>query len=389
MADIKIINDGERPRISSYSKKRPSFVLAIVVSLVFGVVGGFFGGGAYEGFKEKTDYSPGVTEEKKVELKETSDIIDVVKKVSPSVVSITGETTGFDFWGQIYESKSSGTGFIVEKNGLIITNKHVVSDQNANYSVFTSDGKEYKAKVKSLDPLNDIAFLEVEASDLPVVELGDSDKLEVGQKVIAIGNALGQYQNSVTTGVVSGIGRIITASDFTGASSETLENVIQTDAAINPGNSGGPLVNIIGQVIGINTAVDLEGQLIGFAIPINMAKSAIKSVIEKGRVIRPMIGVRYIPITKDFAASNNLSVSEGAFVYGGKGELAVIPGSPAAKAGIKEEDIITKVGDDKIDQNNSLAVLVQKYEVGEKVELTILRDGKETIIEVTLAEMKD
>ncbi len=224
---------------------------------------------------------------------------------------------------------------------------------------------------------------------MPVVELGDSDKLEVGQKVIAIGNALGQYQNSVTTGVVSGIGRIITASDFTGASNETLENVIQTDAAINPGNSGGPLVNIIGQVIGINTAVDLEGQLIGFAIPINMAKSAIKSVIEKGRVIRPMIGVRYIPITKDFAASNNLSVSEGAFVYGGKGELAVIPGSPAAKAGIKEEDIITKVGDDKIDQNNSLAVLVQKYEVGEKVELTILRDGKETIIEVTLAEMKD
>lgn len=358
--------------------------LFIVASFVMGILGGILGSNLYSG-NLSGNLGMGGGGSKTYKVNEQSAVIDVAKKVSPSVVSITSEGSTLSLFGSVQKTKSAGTGFIVDANGLIATNKHVVSDKNATYSVFTNDGKEYKAEVKALDPLNDIAFIKIDGKNLPVAELGNSDDLQVGQSVVAIGNALGQYQNTVTTGVVSGIGRAIEAGDSTGTSAESLENVIQTDAAINPGNSGGPLVNIAGQVIGINTAVDQQGQSIGFAIPVNMIKKQIDSVKGSGKIERPILGIRYVPITKEFAARNNLKVEKGVLVYGG-GDLAVLPDSSAAKAGIKDGDIILKMGNDELDQKHSITGLLQKYSPGDKVTLTILRDGKEEKVEVTLGK---
>jgi serine protease Do len=365
--------------------KNPKKQLAMLVAIFLVVLSvGFLGGLFAERFAGKPDTKNDV---KNVTVQEQSATIDVVKKVSPSVVSITAIQSRLDFFGNIQKAQSAGTGFIVTKEGLILTNKHVVSDANATYSVFTSDGKEYKAEVKAQDPSFDLAFLKIDAKDLTPVELGDSDAVLVGQKVIAIGNALGQYQNTVTTGVVSAVGRAIEAGDGTGES-ETLENLIQTDAAINSGNSGGPLLNIDGQVIGINTAVAQSAQGIGFAIPINLAKTAIDSVVAEGKVIRPYLGIRYINVTKEFAARNNLSVDYGALIYASGTDLAILPGSPAAKAGLKENDIITKIGEVKLEKGRSIPGVLSAYKVGDKVVIWFIRDGKEAKTEATLAEGK-
>lgn len=367
-------------------KKRRDFT---VYSLIFllGFLGGIFGSFVYLDYRGFKLESSGLTSFSNVKVEETSAVIEVAEKVSPGVVSITGVQERLDFFGNASQSKSSGTGFIVSKDGLIITNKHVISEQNAKYSVFTNDGKEYAAEIKALDPSNDLAFIKINATDLPVVELGSSDDIKVGQKVVAIGNALGQYQNSVTTGIISGVSRAIQAGDGSGTMTESLENVIQTDAAINPGNSGGPLVNIAGQVIGINTAIDQQGESIGFAIPINVAKSALESVLTRGKIVRPMLGVRYIPITKDFATRNGLSVNQGAYIYGG-GEEAIVPASPAALAGLKEGDVITKMGDKEINSQHSLAGLLSQYNVGDRVQITYYRDGKERKVDVVLQESR-
>lgn len=357
-----------------------------ILFMIFSV--GFLGGIAAEKVGEKVKEVTKQVTEKSVTVQEQSVTVDVVKKVSPSVVSITSEQSKLNFFGQITKSKSAGTGFVASEDGLILTNKHVISESSDAYSVFTSDGKEFKARLKAQDPVYDIAFLKIEAKGLKPVELGDSDKIQVGQKVIAIGNALGQYQNTVTTGVVSAVGRAIEAGDSSQGSTETLENMIQTDAAINPGNSGGPLSDVDGNIIGINTAVAEQAQGIGFAIPINFAKSAIKSVIEKGRVVRPMIGVRYVNITKEFATRNDLSVDHGALIYASGNDLAVLPGSPAAKAGLKEGDIIVKIRDDEIAQGRSMVGIISKYNPGDKVLITYIRDGKEHKVEVVLAESK-
>lgn len=362
-------------------KNLPGFLLAVTVVFIVGLLGGILGGSIGKKAVEKVE-----TGQKNITVQEQSATIDVVKKVSPSVVSITSEQSKLDFFGRVQKAKAAGTGFIVKEDGLILTNKHVVSDKTADYSVFTSDGKEHKASVKALDPSFDIAFLKIEAKGLKSVELGDSDNIQVGQKVIAIGNALGQYQNTVTTGVVSAVGRAIEAGDSEGV--ETLENLIQTDAAINPGNSGGPLVNIDGQVIGINTAIDQQAQGIGFAIPVNLASAALKSVVEKGKVVRPMIGVRYINITKEFAARNDLSVDHGALIYASGRDLPIVPNSPADKAGLKENDIITKIGDVELGEGKSLVGIIAKYNVGDKVTITYIRDGKEQKTDLVLAESK-
>lgn len=359
-------------------RKNAVFLLGAV--FVVGILGGILGSNISNG-NIRTNLGPG---SRTYKVEEQSQVIEVVKKVGPSVVSITVQGSAQGLFGTV-QTKSAGTGFIVEANGLIVTNKHVVSDKSAQYNVLTSDGKEYKAEVKAVDPLNDIAFLKIDAKDLPVTELGNSDELQVGQSVIAIGNTLGQYQNTVTTGVISGVGRAVEAGDSMGSTTETLENVIQTDAAINPGNSGGPLVNIGGQVIGINTAIDQQGQLIGFAIPVNTIKKQIESVKVSGKIDRPILGIRYIPITKEFATRNGLKVDRGVLVYGG-GDLAVMPDSPASKAGIRDGDIILKIGDDVIDRTHSLSGLLQKHSPGDKVTLTILRGGNEEKVEVTLGK---
>jgi len=215
------------------------------------------------------------------------------------------------------------------------------------------------------------------------VELGDSSTVQVGQRVVAIGNALGQFQNSVTTGIISGIKRPVVASS--GSTTENLSNLFQTDAAINPGNSGGPLINLDGQVIGINTAMAGEGtQNIGFAIPINEAKNAIASVKATGKIVKPYLGVRYVPLTKEIAARNNLPVSEGAYLVSQPELPAVLPGSPAEKAGLKSGDIIIKINDIKINQANSLQSVIGSFQINDKIKITYLRDGKEKVTEAKL-----
>ncbi len=366
--------------------RKNTLTFIIILNFLVGLLGGIFGSYAYLDFQTRNGST--ITKNTNLTLEESSATIEAAKKAGPAVVSITATSKTIDFFGNIGSAKSAGTGFVVTKDGLILTNKHVVSNKAATYSVFTSDGKQYDAQIKAEDPLNDLAFLKISANNLAVAELGNSDSLKTGQRVIAIGNALGQYQNTVTEGVVSAIGRAIQAGDTGSGNVESLENMIQTDAAINSGNSGGPLVNLAGQVVGINTAVDQEGQSIGFAIPINVAKSAISSVIANGKVIRPMIGVSYIPITKEFATSNNLPASEGAYIYGGRNQVAVIPGGPADKAGLKEGDIIISLGSDKISATRSLSNILNQYKVGDKVELTYLRDGKRNTVSITLVETK-
>lgn len=328
-----------------------------------------------------------VQQSRQVVVDQQSAVIDVAKRVGPSVVSIVSSSTQVDpFSGNSSQQEiGAGTGMIVSADGLILTNKHVVSE-GQTFTVITSDGKQYKnAKVVATDPSNDIAFLKVDGSGLTPVELGDSDKVEVGQTVVAIGNALGQFQNSVTTGVISGKSRPITASS--GVSAEKLTGLFQTDAAINPGNSGGPLVDIDGKVIGMNTAVAGQGaQNIGFAIPINDAKADLSSLQSKGKITRAYIGVRYIPLNQQIAQANNISVTDGALVYGSGSQLAVLPGSPAAKAGLQQGDIIIKFNGQPVTENNPLSSYIGKTKPGDTVTLTILRDGKQQELKVTLEE---
>ncbi len=358
--------------------------------------------------------------EELITINEEKKAIDVVEKVNPSVVSIVVSkyvsryygsqgspfddffNFGFPFdysvpntprdYPQDQEKQKQevggGTGFIISsKEGLILTNKHVISEEDAEYTVVTNSGEKYEAKVLASDPFNDIAVLKIEAKNFPEVKLGDSDSLKIGQTVIAIGNALGEYRNTVTKGVVSGIGRRVVAGDAMG-SSEVLEDVIQTDAAINFGNSGGPLINLQGEVIGINTAINLQGQLIGFAIPINQAKQVIDSVKKYGRIIRPFLGVRYLLINEQIAKENKLPYNYGALIVRGEEltDLAVIPGSPANKAGLVENDIILEIEGQKITEEKSLAKEVQKYKPGDEIELKIYHQGKEKTIKVVLEE---
>ncbi len=361
-----------------------------------------------------TDFAPQPSQNtpQTIQLVEDSATVTAVKKVAPAVVSVVvtkdlstiyqNQFPFDDFWfswpfnlnvPQVPEGKQEvggGTGFVVDAaKGLIVTNRHVVDDDQAEYSIVTNDGERLDAKVLARDQFNDLAILQVEAKNLVAVELGDSDALAIGQTVIAIGNALGEYTNTVTRGVVSGIGRTIVAGGTTG--SEKLEGIIQTDAAINPGNSGGPLINLVGQVIGINTAIDRQGQLVGFALPINSVKKIIESVEINGRIIRPYLGVRYLLINPDIAKKNNLTVDQGALITRGDNitDLAVIPGSPADKANLRENDIILAINDQEVSVDNSLAKLIQQFSPGDEIKLKIWRQGETKEVLVKLEEYKN
>ena len=281
----------------------------------------------------------------------------------------------------------AGSGFIVLEDGLILTNKHVVIDKEAEYTVLTNNGKKYSAKVLALDPVQDLAIVKIQDSQkFPAIKLGDSSGIQIGQTAIAIGNALGEFRNTVSVGVISGLGRRVSASG-SGGFSELLEDVIQTDAAINPGNSGGPLLNLKGEVIGVNVAMAQGAQSIGFAIPINIAKRDINQIIKDNKLSYPFLGVRYILVDEDVKQKYNLSVDYGALVLQGeKGEPAVAPDSAAKKAGIKERDVILELNGEKITQDNSMAKTISKYNPGDKVILKVLRDGQEMDIEVILGE---
>lgn len=314
--------------------------------------------------------------------KDAVDVSSLAEKVSPSVVSII--TSGATFAGGMYEA--AGTGMIVSANGYILTNKHVVEGARSA-TVILSNGTTYKGvEVVGTDPMNDVAFLKIpKVSNLTPIELGDSKTVRVGQNVIAIGNALGQYDTSVTSGIISGIGRPVQAGDESGSSVENLSDLLQTDAAINSGNSGGPLINIKGQVIGMNTAVAADAQNIGFAIPIGAVKGMLAGLIKNGSVDRPIVGVQYVTITPEIKTQYNLPVSEGDYVYSEAGS-AVKNGGPADKAGIKDKDILLKVNGEQISPGKSIATLIGEYMPGDVVTITLQRGGKTIDVRVTLGK---
>ncbi|MDA1168804.1 MAG: trypsin-like peptidase domain-containing protein [bacterium] len=305
-----------------------------------------------------------------------------------------GSLSPFSFQVPQLEQKGSqkqeiggGSGFLVSADGMIITNRHVVDQEEAEYTVFLNDGSKHSAKVVARDQLNDIAVIKIDAKDLPFLTFADSSTLKVGQTAIAIGNSLGELRNTVSTGVVSGLSRSITAGNGRGQS-EQLNEVIQTDAAINPGNSGGPLLNLSGQVIGVNVAIAQGSQNVGFALPANEIKKVVESVQKTGKITRAYIGVRYTEITPPIKDANNLSVDYGVLVIRGETvqELAVIPGSPANKAGIVEGDIILEIDGNKLDQDNSLAKTIGNKSPGDTVSLKILSKGDEKTVSVKLEE---
>jgi len=395
--------------------KKPETPFGFLATLlIIALLGGIVGGGLTVRFMKlstnKSAESTRVTE-KQVYV-EDSQVIQTVKKISPSVVSVViskdlplykERVFNFNdpFFGEQlfnvpeYDRDESGnikreltkigggSGFIVTADGLVVTNGHVVSDPEAEYTVITNDQKEYSAEVISTDSINDIAILRMKNANgsaldsLPVAQLGDSDKLQIGQKVVAIGNALAEYENTVTTGVISAKGRSINAGTI--QSTESLINLIQTDAAINPGNSGGPLVNLDGEVIGINTAIAAGAQGIGFAIPVNDIKSAVESVKAYGKIVRPYLGVRFLMLDADKAKELQIDVDHGALLTGDEaaGEFAVVPASPADKAGLQMKDVILEVDGEKVTTENPLHVIVSKKKPGDEITLKVWRSGED------------
>lgn len=282
---------------------------------------------------------------------------------------------------------SSGTGFLISAEGVIVTNRHVVADPDASYTVLMNDGRKLPASVLARDPLQDLAVIKISGSNFPYLALGDSSKVKIGQTAIAIGNALGEFKNTVSVGVISGLHRSVVAQG--GASGpETLQELIQTDAAINPGNSGGPLLNVSGEVIGIDTAMAQGAENIGFAIPINKAKKALDNVRLHGRIIYPFIGIRYVVVTKDLVEKEKLARDYGVYLQHAQNEPAVVPGSPAEKAGLLEGDIILQVNNEKVTSDATLSALIQKYNVGEQIALKVFRRDHEFDVKVTLEERK-
>ena len=367
-------------------------VLAVVIAclaLILSGVGATFAYLSYEKASTPITFLNNGTDGNSANFVEGS-VADIVDKVSQSVVSIITSVKTMSFFGGSYDSEAAGTGVIVSADGYILTNKHVI-DGATKISVVLDDGTTFEnVKLAEIDPLNDIAFLKIDGvSDLKVATLGDSKTINVGQQVIAIGNALGQYQNTVTAGIVSGTGRSLTATDSIGMNSEQLSDMIQTDAAINSGNSGGPLVNAAGEVIGINTATSASAENMGFAIPISSIKGMLAQLIESGKAARSYIGVYSIEITPELTKKYDLPVTSGAYLYSSVAYSAVISGSPAAKAGLKDKDIIVSVNGVKVGAAGSLASLTGEYKPGDTVQLAVVRDGKEIAVNVTLEAYKD
>ncbi len=337
------------------------------------------------------------------------DIVSVVEEVSPSVVSIVvskdvpqyrAMLSPLDlFFGTPQQPQApqseqtekkkigSGTGFFVSSQGLIVTNRHVVADTSAQYTVITQDGTEHVATILAMDDVLDFAVLKIDGEGYTAVTIGNSDEVKIGQTVIAIGYSLGEFSHSVSRGIVSGMSRTITASGGFGEM-EQLHNIIQTDAAINSGNSGGPLLDTQGQVIGINTAMAQGAENVGFAIPINHVTQLIEDVRTTGKISRPFLGVRYLPINDTIRTALGVSYTHGVLVVRGQSitDFAVQPGSPADKAGIVENDIILSIDDVQIDETQNLAQVIAQHNVGDTVSLRIWHKGKEKTVTVTLEE---
>lgn len=383
---------------SSRGSKR-AVVFLLIISLAAGFLGGWFGESRHT--SDNTSIDSPITDKQVVLSSQGQVISKIASVVGQSVVSVTatqGSTTvtpeqtllGL---GGGNSSSDAGTGIIISSNGLIITNRHVVPVGTTSVSVTLADGTQYNnvqvvGRTSANDSL-DIAFLQIPnlgSKKLIPATIGDSSQMLVGDPVVAIGNALGQFQNTVTSGIISGYGRSVQASNSTGSSSESLDDLFQTDAAINEGNSGGPLVNLSGQVIGINTAIASNSQNIGFAIPINDVTGLIKGVEQTGKLEQPYLGIVYIPITADVAQQYNLNVDNGAYIPSSAvlGEPSILSGGPAAAAGLREGDIITKVNSKAINETTSLTSILDQLSVGQKVSLTVVRNSKTITISATL-----
>ncbi len=338
-----------------------------------------------------------------------SPIVEVAKKVCPGVITIViskdlPKIEGFYFFpfapgqefifpklkkGKEKTKIGGGSGFIVSSQGHVLTCNHVVGDPEADYTVILDPKHKYSAKVLARDPLVDIAVLKIDEKNLPYLELGDSDKIDLGETVVAIGNPLGEFEDTLSAGIVSGLSRKITAYGGLPLKATSLRGLIQTDAAINPGNSGGPLVNLEGKVIGINTAMVMGAQNIGFAIPINYAKNILAEVIKYGKIRRPFLGVRYVILNPEISKINKLPVDYGALIVRESlGEPAIVKGSAAEKAGLKEYDIILEANGEKITEENPLADFLAKQKIGDEVNFKVLREGKEITLKAKLEEKK-
>lgn len=402
-----------------------SFIVSVIGTvLALGTLGPLFGAGEESEspfFFNRPKILERITEKETTErvLRQDELVVKVVEEASPAVVSVVASKDvpvveqfyidpfgGDPFFKQFFgddgsgfripqfrqkgtqkQEVSAGTGFIISSDGMILTNKHVVADKDAEYTVLMNDGRKLAAKILARDPLQDLALLKIEGENFRSLRLGNSAEVKIGQTVIAIGNALGEFRNTVSVGVVSGLQRSIVASGAqTGP--EMLQELIQTDAAINPGNSGGPILNIRGEVIGISTAVAREAENIGFAIPINKARRDIENVKKTGRITYPFLGVRYVIITKELADKEKLGRDYGVLVRGNETESAVVSGSPAEKAGIKAGDIILEVSGDRIGPEQTLGTLIQNYQAGDEAALKVFRDGKEFEVKVKLEERK-
>jgi len=430
------IENQTSPSIQNGSNQNPKYsrVLFVVVILVVSIfvsatVGGLFGflaakngvgilgkirtGQIESLFSEKQPSQPAQIKQNIVQ--EDSAVIDVVKKTSPSVVSIviskdvpTATSDFFDPFGFFSQGSGNsnrngaggsaqkqdiggGTGFFITADGMIVTNRHVVDDSTASYTVVTSDDKKYPAKVLAVDPVVDIAVIKIEGDNFPTLELGDSNTVQVGETVVAIGNSLGQFSNTVSRGIISGLKRNVTAGGEIGQA-ENLTNIIQTDAAINPGNSGGPLLDIDGKVIGINVAIASGAQNIGFAIPADQVTKVIDQVKTTGKISTPFLGVRYVSVDDTLQKQNNLPYNYGVLIARGNSitDFAVIPGSPADKAGLIENDIILEINGTKIDdaKGQGLTGLIAQYKAGDSVTLKIWHKGDTKDVVVVLEERK-
>lgn len=417
------VSTNEVPKEFSLTKKNLTTMLASValVAALFGAAFGFMSGSLADrfwggrGFRQKggaASNAPAPDVEKIIS--EDSAVTSTVEKTTPAVVSIVisknvptmrNFNSPFDLFPEFFgqnptpgqgggatqkQAIGGGSGFFATADGMIVTNKHVVSDGTADYTVITNDGKEYPAKVLAQDPNTDIALIKIEGKDFPVLNLGSSEDLKIGQTVIAIGNSLGEFSNTVSRGIISGLKRNVTAGSDLGGQTEQLSNIIQTDAAINPGNSGGPLIDIQGNVIGVNVAMAQGAQNIGFALPIDQVKKIIEQVKQTGKISAPFLGIRYVPVNNTVQKDNNLPFNYGVIVQRGQTttQFAVIPGSPADKAGIVENDIVLEVNGTKVDDKNQLSDLVAKYNVGDKITLKIWHRGEYKDVEVTLQERK-
>ncbi len=339
-----------------------------------------------------------------------SPIIKIAQKVCPAVISVVvskdlpkvEDFYSFPYGGKEYimpmmdkggkgvvekTQIGGGSGFIISSDGYVLTSNHVVADTTAEYTVIIDPTHKHYAKVLSRNPINDIAVLKIEGKGFPYVALADSDKIQIGEDVVAIGNPLGEFTDTLSAGIVSGLSRYITAFGGLDNQMQNLRGLIQTDAAINPGNSGGPLVNMKGQVIGVNAAMIMGAQNIGFAIPVNYAKEDLAQVKKYGKIMVPFLGIKYVIISKEMAKANKLPVEEGAMVVReALGEHPVIAGSSADRAGVKEYDIILEVNGQKVTTQNPLGNILQKCSIGQETHFKVLRAGREIILAVTLSE---